>query len=190
MDGSSPVRLTSGNADSKSTCTPDGKWVYYVDESAEVAMRVPTAGGPSERAPGMQGANYSMWAALSFSPDGKTLVGFASLADPTTNVFHPECILVSNYEEPKPSVRSVVIRPDASSPGSFTPDGKSLAYAIEEKGHANIWVQPLDGSKGHAITNFTSEQIDEFHWSPDGKRLAVVRGDIESNVVLFREASQ
>jgi eukaryotic-like serine/threonine-protein kinase len=55
---------------------------------------------------------------------------------------------------------------------------------------ANIWVQPLDGSPGRQIASFPSDTIFEFHWSPDSKRLAVVRGDVESNVVLFCEASQ
>ena len=41
----------------------------------------------------------------------------------------------------------------------FTPDGKSLVYASRENGVDNVWVQPLDGSAGHPITNFKSEQI-------------------------------
>jgi len=69
----------------------------------------------------------------------------------------------------------------------FTSDDKSLAYPIVENGVGNIWVQPLDGSKGHAITNFTSEQIRDFYWSPDGKKLAIVRGHTDSDVVLFHE---
>jgi hypothetical protein len=41
----------------------------------------------------------------------------------------------------------------------FTPDGKFLAYPTRENGVDNVWVQPLDGSAGHPITNFKSEQI-------------------------------
>jgi hypothetical protein len=33
----------------------------------------------------------------------------------------------------------------------------------EEHGVDNIWVQPLDGSKGRRITDFTSQQIQAFH---------------------------
>jgi Tol biopolymer transport system component len=46
---------------------------------------------------------------------------------------------------------------------------------------------PLDGSRGHQITNFTSEHIAEFQWSPDGKTLAVARTEDTSDVVLLRE---
>ena len=69
----------------------------------------------------------------------------------------------------------------------FTPDGKALAYPIRENSVDNIWVQPLDGAAGHQITHFTSEQIDAFHWSPDGKSLALLRGHSESDVVLLQQ---
>jgi hypothetical protein len=48
-------------------------------------------------------------------------------------------------------------------------------------------LQPLDGSKGHAITNFKSERIRDFHWSFDGKQLAMVRGHTDSDVILLRD---
>lgn len=153
-------------------------------------MRVPLDGGQAEPAPGLQTPNAATWYGFSFSPSGSMLAGFVTMKDPATNNVVPEAILLSSYEEPKPTVRSLMLRQDITAPGSFTPDGKSLAYAIGENGTDNIWVQPLDGSPGHAITRFTSEKIYEFHWSPDGKRLAAVRGHSESNVVLFRESGQ
>jgi hypothetical protein len=52
----------------------------------------------------------------------------------------------------------------------------------------NIWLQSLDGSGGHQITKFDSEQIKEFHWSPDGKNLGVLRGHTDSDVVLLQKA--
>ena len=70
---------------------------------------------------------------------------------------------------------------------NFTPDGKSVAYIVRDQGVDNIFVQPLDGSPGHQITNFTSEHIAKFQWSPDGKTLAVARALYTSDVVLLRE---
>ena len=70
----------------------------------------------------------------------------------------------------------------------FTPDGNAVAYVIEEKDVDNVWIQPLDGSKGHQLTNFTSETISDFHWSPDGKTLALLRGQTQSDVVLLRQS--
>ena len=60
-------------------------------------------------------------------------------------------------------------------PIAFTPDGKAVAYNIVENGVGNVWAQPLDGSAGHRLTNFTSDRIRTFQFSPDGKTLAVTR---------------
>ena len=69
----------------------------------------------------------------------------------------------------------------------FTPDRKSIAYAVRENGLDNVWVQPLDGSAGHRITDFKSEQIWSFRLSPDGKSLGILRGHFDSDVVLLQE---
>jgi Tol biopolymer transport system component len=63
----------------------------------------------------------------------------------------------------------------------------AVAYPIRDNGVDNLWVQPLNGSAGHPITNFKSDQILQFHWSPDGKKLAVLREHSESSVVLIQE---
>jgi Tol biopolymer transport system component len=70
---------------------------------------------------------------------------------------------------------------------TFTPDGKSVVYIVRDQGVDNLFGQPLDGSPGHQITNFISEHIAEFQWSPDGKILAVARAQKNSDVVLLRE---
>jgi eukaryotic-like serine/threonine-protein kinase len=70
----------------------------------------------------------------------------------------------------------------------FSRDGKAVVYPTRDNGIDNLWLQPLDGSKGHAITDFKSERIRDFHWSFDGKQLAMVRGHTDSDVVLMRDA--
>jgi len=47
---------------------------------------------------------------------------------------------------------------------------------------------PLDGSAGHPITDFKSEQIWSFSLSPDRKSLAVLRGHYDSDAVLLQES--
>jgi Tol biopolymer transport system component len=51
----------------------------------------------------------------------------------------------------------------------------------------NIFVQPLDGSPGRQVTDFTSENISQIQWSPDGKTLAVARVHDTSDVVMLSE---
>lgn len=62
-----------------------------------------------------------------------------------------------------------------------------FALPRAENGLDNVWVQPLDGSAGHRITDFNSEQIWSFRLSPDGKSLGILRGHFDSDVVLLQE---
>jgi Tol biopolymer transport system component len=72
----------------------------------------------------------------------------------------------------------------------FTPDGKSVAFVSREKGADNVIVQPVDGSAAYPVTDFKSEQIWSFSLSPDGKRLAILRGHYDSDVVLLQESKE
>jgi hypothetical protein len=68
-----------------------------------------------------------------------------------------------------------------------------VAYNAVVNGVGNIWAQPLDGSPGHWLTNFTADQTRNFQFSSDGKSLAVIRTDVISDVELLcdtRTASQ
>jgi len=65
----------------------------------------------------------------------------------------------------------------------------SLVYVVKDKA-ANLWMQPLDGSPGHQITNFTTDLSTGFRWSPDCKTLAVMRTHSTSDVVVLRETNE
>jgi Tol biopolymer transport system component len=131
------------------------------------------------------------------SPDEKLLAFNAELMNPAApQSALDKLALVSLDKASGPSPLLLEIDPRISggahngpfvSTLSFTPDGKSVAYIIHDKGVDNIWAQPIDGSPGHQITNFTSEGISKFRWSPDGKTLAVARSHNIADVVLLRE---
>jgi Tol biopolymer transport system component len=72
----------------------------------------------------------------------------------------------------------------------FSPDGKGIVYPIREKGVSNLWVQPLDGGPGRQLTNFAELNIYWYQWSPDGKSLALVRGDSPSDLVLIKDSEK
>jgi hypothetical protein len=61
----------------------------------------------------------------------------------------------------------------------WTPDGSALAYILNRDGRIKIWIQPLDGTPPRQLTNFKSDQIFWFEWSPDGRQLGVSRGDYQ-----------
>jgi Tol biopolymer transport system component len=66
-------------------------------------------------------------------------------------------------------------------------DGKEIAYIDNRGGVSDIWSQPFDGSPPRRLTDFKSDQIFDFDWSPDGKQLASVRGIVTTNVILIRD---
>jgi Tol biopolymer transport system component len=72
----------------------------------------------------------------------------------------------------------------------FSPDGKGIIYPVRDKGVDNLWLQPLEGGSGHQVTNYTSLRIYSYQSSPDRKRLALVRGDTPSDLVLIQDVNK
>jgi eukaryotic-like serine/threonine-protein kinase len=194
-DGSNPTQLTDGVFDRYPVCSPDAKWVYYSDVVPHFSRRVPLEGGKPEPVPASDVHDmYGFGAGEAISPDGKRLIFNADISGPNSVAFSK--LAVVSLDSTSPS-SPILLQPDpriATGGGTgftnvmtFAPDGKSVAYIVRDQGVDNIFVQPLDGSPGHQITNFTSEHIAEFQWSPDGKTLAVARAQNTSDVVLLRE---
>jgi len=69
----------------------------------------------------------------------------------------------------------------------WLPDGRDLTYIVNRGGISNIWIQPLDGSPAKQLTDFKSDRIFSFDWSPDGKWLALSRGPEQRDVVLMSD---
>ena len=191
-DGSSPLKLTNG---SYPVCSSDPKWVYYFHRSDQGIWRVPLDGsGKPETVPGSSIPNAPPMPGA-VSPDGKTLARLVQVLNPQTQEYQNKIELLNL--ESSTSVRMLDVSGQLGGTNmelwegvEFTPDGKDVTHIIRENGVDNVWVQPLDSSVGHRITNFKSEQISSFHWSPDGKKLGILRGHSDSDVVLLQESKQ
>jgi Tol biopolymer transport system component len=167
-------------------CLPDGKSFYYYDRNALRIMKMAIHGSAPELVKASVVPTGWMQGGVNFSPDGKLLPEIEvrggdagtytrriAFVDVTANADAP-----AKYVNPRSDIYPVV---------AITPDGNAVAYTIIENGVGNIWVQPLDGSPGHRLTNFTSDRILSFQFSPDGKLLAVDRVHVVSDVVLLRD---
>ena len=71
----------------------------------------------------------------------------------------------------------------------FTPDGKNLSYDATRDGIGQIMIQPLDGGEPFALTDFQTDNIFSFDWSPDGNLLAVIRGKQLNDAVLIKNVN-
>jgi Tol biopolymer transport system component len=178
-DGTDPLQLTHGDDDRSPACSPDQKWVYYFDNRDSKIHRVPVDGSGKPEAVLNLPQGYSGSAALSFSPDGKTLA--AALLDAR------RATTIALYDIGSSSPPRMLDASRRTRGLQFTHDGKSVVYAMRENGVDNVWMQPLDGSAGHQVTDFKSEQIWFVDLSPNGKNLAVLRGRYVSDVVLLQE---
>jgi serine/threonine protein kinase len=186
-DGSGAIQVTDGKLDMRSVCTPDGKWVYYDNRALGRISRAPLdgSGKPEVVAASVVPSSFLTSDGITISADGKTLAYIVEVVDAETQRGQEKMALLDlNSSAPR---LVDVDQHIGNGLLQFTPDGKAIAYAINTSGIDNIWIQPLDGSPRKQITNFTSEHITAFNWSPDGKSLGVLRNHSESDVVLLQE---
>ena len=177
--GGNLKQISNGKTDSFPVCSPDAKWVYYLDGGTGHMMRVPIDGGESQKVTDLAVLQF-----FDISPDGGTVV-FATIDHANGHKLNLALVTTDTGK-----VRELKFERETAGLIRFTRDGKGVVYAIRENGIDNLWQQPLDGSPGKQLTSFKSEHIFDFHWSPDGSKLALVRGHDDSDVVLMRNQRQ
>jgi serine/threonine protein kinase len=176
--GGNLKQLSDGRDDELAVCSPDGKWVYYSDlPSGAKLTRVSLDGSKPERLLDLPANGFDI------SPDGK-LVAFATFG--SAGNFKARLALVP-VDSPQNAKLLELQRP-VQGTVRFTHDGKAVVYPFRDQDADNLWLQPLDGVAGKQISNFKSEQIIDFHWSFDGRKLGMVRGHTDSDVVLLQES--
>jgi Tol biopolymer transport system component len=55
-------------------------------------------------------------------------------------------------------------------------NGHALTYIDTANGVSNIWSYDLDGGSSKKLTEFTTDKIFAYAWSPNQKQLACERG--------------
>src|SRR5436189_567106 len=172
-------QITAGKLDDSPECSSRG--VLYQDAELQL-MKVPVEGGASQKV-----SEYTVFSRIAASPDAK-LAAFSSyrLGDPKEKL-----AVVSLDAAQTPKLLELERPRESAFPDSrirFARDGKAVVYSVRTGNADNLWLQPLDGAPGHQITDFKSELIRDFDWSPDGRKIAILRGHIDSDVVLIRDS--
>ena len=179
--GGNLKELTSGPANLNPICSPDGQWLVYLALSDNLNIwKVPIDGGtPTKLSPLTA---YS----LAVSSDGK-MIAFTSLEGTVPNIRYLWVVVPSNGGAPLYTLNADVRDPRGL---RFTPDGKALAYIVDERGVSNLWAMPLTGGALKQLTDFKSDLIFDYAWSRDGKQLALSRGQVNHDVVLLTDTAK
>ncbi|HKT70916.1 MAG TPA: DPP IV N-terminal domain-containing protein, partial [Terriglobales bacterium] len=158
-------------------CSPDASWYLYVDASDKL-FRAPLSGGTAHALTEAGAA-----AGTDISADGKlVLYRYQELVNGVFGLF-------AGVIRSDDGVRTKSFRLPIGAGGlRWSPDGKSFQYGLTRDGAGNLWEQPISGGAARQITHFPpGEDIGGFEWSKDGKQLAVVRGHVNSNVIVISD---
>lgn len=182
LDGSNPVRLTSGLAEVYPSISPDGRWVIYTaqDGVKPTIWKVSIDGGT----PAQISDHVATSAAV--SPDGRFIAyTYPESRDPFAP---PNRLAVVPFEgganvKTFEFVGSGTVLPVIQ----WSQDGKSIFYTVSSNNVTNIWSQSLDGGAPKQITDFNDLFMTSFAWSRDGKQLACTRGALLRDALLLTD---
>ena len=172
-DGSNPTRLTSGEGEGSPYVSPDGQWLYYTNHAVTPAAieRIAFNGGAPVRLTSKYDSSEPV-----VSPDG-TLIAYEHYDD--RQGWHTALLSAAGGEPLKVfdfhAFRAAV---------RWTTDGQALIYS-DARTADNLWLQLLAGGPPRQLTHFKEDLIGYFDLSPDGKQIAVARGNAYSDVVLI-----
>ena len=175
LDGSNPTQLTNGNSDWSLAVTPDSRWVIYTAQKSGTPFlwKVSIDGGDAVQLIDKYASSPEV------SPDGKWLVCQYRKDD---NSSWRYAVFPSAGGEPFKVFDLLGKKGDFR----WSPDSRALNYLRDTQGGVtNIWSLPLDDKPPKQLTDFKTDQIYNFAWSPDGKQLVLARGTTTSDVVLI-----
>ena len=159
--------------------TRDGKSIIYTSQQTgnERLVRIPIEGGTA-----MPLLDSFVSTRASISPDGKQ-IAFYFRKDPSSND-----LLGFMPIDGKAPTREFEVAPSGGVPCAvrWTLDGRALLHNSGLGDRANIWLQPIDGSKPRMITRFSDQNIMAFDRSSDGKQVLISRGTITRDAFLLK----
>jgi serine/threonine protein kinase/Tol biopolymer transport system component len=188
-DGSNLTQLSAGKLAVHPNCSPDGKFVVYVDVEGNSVhvMRVAIDGGTPA-----QVSKEELFSPV-ISPDGTSLAA-AYQPEPGKR---PKLAVVGldggeirNVYDLPPEMQGT-FNGDGGQKLAWTKDGRAVLYPISKNGVVNLWAQPV-GAQGS--TPVAAKQVmnlgPDFQWgaytlSPDGKQIIYAHGRAVTDAVLI-----
>jgi Tol biopolymer transport system component len=176
IDGRNEEQLTNGHVERDPLCSADGKWVVYNtwETGKQTNSKVAIEGGQA-----IQLTESEASEAADVSPDGRFKL--SHFRDEQTN---QEKIGVIRIED---GVTLKIIDPPSMPMDDlhWARNEQALTFLSSSGSVGNIWLLPLDGGQPRQLTNFKSDGVLWFSFSPDGKQLACSRGTETRDVVMI-----
>ena len=171
-DGRNARQLVPGRVSAPVVTMDDRQVIFHPQRNATSIVSI-DGGTPTEFL-------HEFATGISLSADGRSML----FGSPSRN----ELQLVI-CDLPDCTTRRTVIAPAGGTQFRWAPDGRSIAY--RDRTRQNLWIQPLDSGPPRQLTHFPADRfINDFAWSRDGKRLAVARSVVTSDIVLFKGLKQ
>ncbi len=189
MDGSNLVQLSTGKLAVHPNCSPDGKFVVYVDVAGNSVhvMRVAIDGGtPAEI------SKEELFSPV-ISPDGTSL---AAAYQPEPGKRPKLAVVGLDGGEIRnvydlPQEMQAAFTGDGGQKLAWTKDGHAVLYPVNKDGVVTLWAQTV-GPQGSAPA--AAKQVmnlgPDFQWgaytlSPDGKQIIYAHGRTVTDAVLI-----
>lgn len=171
-DGSDQKEIVGNVGRSFPKTSPDSLWIIYSKNEGSI-WRVSVEGGDPELVIRDRVFGHDV------SPDGSH-IAYISRSNDSDEAYMVKIAPIEGKGSRK-LIDSFVYDDDFK----WSPDGKHIDFVKTKNKVSDIWRIPTEGGKPRTITKLESEGIMGFSWSPDGRQIAVARGNSDSDLVLI-----
>ena len=174
-------RLTFGSLDEQLRCLHDGSVVYVEDHGGDegALMLLPRDGGTPRTLVG---------SVTSFSTDvslDQRRIAYTDLHAPSDTL---DRLTVADLSTGK-TISQRAVPKERTVRYRLLPDSDGISYRLRSGGVDNIYRENPGRTDSMPLTRYPSGRISGFRYSPDGKKIAIVRMNQQGDVVLIRNES-
>jgi len=188
IDGTNVTQLSTEKIDVEPACSPDGKFVVYVNVSDPVnrLMKIAIDGGTAAEISKMEAESPTI------SPDGSS-VAVVYTPDPTKTTKFLAIVGLNSGEiqSTYDLSQDVVLNGDGGQKLAWTKDGRAVLYPANKDGIVTLWAQPVSATGAKAVPAKQLMSLGtDFKWgayalSPDGKKIIYANGHVVTDAVLI-----
>jgi eukaryotic-like serine/threonine-protein kinase len=177
-------KLTNGSGERQPACDAAGEWVWYLGQAPSGSSHIfktPISGGAPVQVSDRVATGEPM-----ISSDGQH-IAFQSTGKNGRIV----AVNIENGVESKSDLELAETFEPVRRLARWIPGQAAVAFVDIRTGVENLWMKKrAAGAPEKQLTHFSSGEIFDFRYSPDGKYIALARGSTKSDAVRFTDTSK